>query len=153
MVRTEPNAADRRLIQLTAARGLELSPYQLERWRTAGLIPRPGPDTLVQVGSAKVYPSETAALVAGLLVCAPLCRTNEDLALLAFFNEIPVPSGPVRVALLKNYFPQYSKIRKRENEALQRIPAEHREQDRPWYDWAEAAAAVDMENKAAVRQM
>lgn len=153
MVRTEPNAADRHLIQLTAACGLELSPYQLERWRTAGLIPRPGPNTLVRVGNAKVYPLETAALVAGLLVCAPQCRTNEDLALLAFFNEVPVPCDPVRAALLRNYFPEYSKVRERENEELQRIPAEHRDQDRPWYDWAEAAAALDMENKTAVRQM
>lgn len=140
-------------MQFTAASGLELSPYQLERWRTAGLIPRPGPDTLVRIGNTKVYPPETAVLVAGLLVCAPLCRTNGDLALLAFFNEVPVPSDPVRSALLKNYFPQYSKSRKRESEALQRIPAEHREKDRPWYDWAEAAAALDMENKAAVQQM
>ncbi|MFD9194769.1 hypothetical protein ACFWCA_41980 [Streptomyces phaeochromogenes] len=153
MVRTEPNPADRHLIQFAAAFGLELSPYQLERWRTAGLIPRPGPDTLVRIGNTKVYPPETAVLVAGLLVCAPLCRTNGDLALLAFFNEVPVPSDPVRSALLKNYFPQYSKSRKRESEALQRIPAEHREKDRPWYDWAEAAAALDMENKAAVQQM
>jgi hypothetical protein len=89
----------------------------------------------------------------GLLVCAPRCRTIDDLALLAFFNEVPVPVDPVRAALLRAYFPQYSKARERENQALQRIPAEHRDQEEPWYDWAEAAAFVDMENQAAVQQM
>lgn len=152
MVRTKPSAADRHLIRLTAASGLELNPYRLERWRAAGLIPRPGTDTLVRIGTAEVYTPETAALVAGLLVCAPLCRTNEDLALLAFFNEVPVPLDPVRAALLKN-FPQYSKVRERANEELQQIPAEHRDEAEPEYNWAEAAAALDMEHKAAVRQM
>lgn len=152
-MRSEPNAADRHLIRIAAKSGLKLSPYQLERWRTVGLIPRPGPDTLVRIGNVKVYPPETAALVTGLLVCAPLCRTSEDLALLAFFNEVPVPFDFLRAALLKNYFPEYCKVRSREKEALQRIPVEHRERDRPWYDWAEAAAALDMEDKVAVRQM
>ncbi|MGW6309011.1 hypothetical protein [Streptomyces niveus] len=153
MVRTQPNAADSHLIRITAASGLKLSPYQLERWRTAGLIPRPGPDTQVKIGDTKVYPPQTAALVAGLLVCAPHCRSIDDLALLALFNEVPVPFDPVRAALLTAYFPQYSKDREQKDEALQRIPAKHRGQEEPWYDWAEAAAFVDMENQAAVRQM
>ncbi|WP_153182963.1 hypothetical protein [Streptomyces sp. E5N298] len=141
------------MIRTAAASGLKLSPYQLERWRTAGLIPRPGPDTLLNVGNTKVYPPQTAALVAGLLVCAPLCGTHDDLALLAFFNEVPLPLAPVRAALLKAYFPQYSKAREQVNRALQRIPAEHLCQEEPWYDWAEASAFVDMENQAAGRQM
>ncbi|MFF9592305.1 hypothetical protein ACF1FX_24300 [Streptomyces sp. NPDC014646] len=153
MVRTEPSAADRHLIRCTAASGLELSPYRLERWRKAGLIPRPGPKTLVRIGTAEVYKPETVALVAGLLVCAPSCRTNEDLALLAFFNEVPVPSDPVRAALLKNYFVQYSKDRERKDEEWQRIPDDFRAEAEPEYNWAEAAAALDMEHKAAVRQM
>lgn len=93
------------MIRTAAASGLKLSPYQLERWRTAGLIPRPGPDTLLNVGNTKVYPPQTAALVASLLVCAPLCRTHDDLALLAFFNEVPLPLAPVRAALLKRISP------------------------------------------------
>lgn len=153
MVRTEPNAADRHLIRLTAASGLTLSPYRLERWRAAGLIPRPGPDTLMRMGDREVYPPETAALVAGLLVCAPLCRSTADLALLAFFNDVPVPADPVRAALLQAYFPHYSRHRGQVDGALQRIPVIARDHDRPWYDWAEAAAALDMEDKAAVRQM
>lgn len=140
-------------MQVTAACGLKVSPYQLERWRAAGLIPRPGPDTQVKIGKTQVYWPETAVLVAGLLACAPLCRTLDDLALLAFFNDVPVPVDPVRAALLKTYFPQYRKTRERENEALQQIPAEHRGQEGPWYDWAEAAAFVDMENQAVVQQM
>ncbi|GGQ85239.1 hypothetical protein GCM10010216_53830 [Streptomyces flaveolus] len=152
MVRTQPGAADGHLIQLAAASGLKLSPYQLERWRAAGLVPRPG-DTQVKIGSATVHTPRTAALVAGLLVCASRCRTTDDLALLAYFNEVPVPLDPVRTALLKAYFPQYSQAREREDEALQRIPAEHRGQEGSWYDWAEVAASLDMENKAAVQQM
>jgi hypothetical protein len=153
MVRTQPSAADSHLIRIAAASGLKLSPYQLERWRTAGLIPRPGPDTQVKIGNTRVYPPQTAALVAGLLVCAPRCRTIDDLALLAFFNEVPVPFDPVHAALLRAYFPQYSKARERGSEALQRIPVGHRGQEGSWYDWAEAAAFVDMENQAAVQQM
>ncbi|MBT1105659.1 hypothetical protein [Streptomyces sp. Tu10] len=91
--------------------------------------------------------------MAGLLTCAPLCRSNDDLALLAFFNEVPVPSDPVRAALFKAYFPQYAKSRDQQNEELQRIPADFRDEARPEYDWAEATAALDMQNKEAVRQM
>ncbi|GAA5215908.1 hypothetical protein GCM10023323_66820 [Streptomyces thinghirensis] len=152
MVRTQPGAADSHLIRIIAVSGLKLSPYQLERWRTAGLVPRRS-DTQVTIGGSTVHAPQTVALVAGLLVCAPRCRTNDDLALLAWFNQVPVPLDPVRAALLKAYFPHYSKARERENEALQQIPAEHRGQEGPWYDWAEAAASVDMDNRSAVQQM
>lgn len=153
MVRTRPSTADSHLIRIAAASGLTLSPYQLERWRAAGLIPRPGPDTQLKIGSITVPTPQTVALVTGLLTCAPLCRTNDDLALLAFFNEVPLPLAPVRAALLKVYFPQYNKDREREGEALQRIPEEHHGQEGHWYDCAEAAASVDMENRTAVQQM
>lgn len=143
-MRTLPSAPDRHLIQAVAASGMKLSPYQLERWRTAGLIPRPGPDTLLRTGNTYIYTPETAVLVAGLLTRAPLCRSNDDLALLAFFNEVPVPSDPVRAALLKTYFPQYAKSRDQLNEELQRIPADFRDEARPEYDWAEATAALDI---------
>ncbi|MFD3880358.1 hypothetical protein [Streptomyces microflavus] len=153
MVRTEPSARDRHLIQAVAASGLKLSPYQLERWRAAGLIPRPGPGTLLRSGNTEIYTPETATLVAGLLTCAPLCRSHDDLALLAFFNEVPVPCEPVRTALLKTYFPQYTKVREQQSEELQRIPAQDRDEALPEYNWAEAAAALDMQNREAVRQM
>ncbi|CAM5672048.1 hypothetical protein SATRM34S_00033 [Streptomyces atroolivaceus] len=142
MVRTEPSAPDRHLIQAVAASGLKLSPYQLERWRAAGLIPRPGPDTLQRSGNTQIYTSETAALVAGLLTCAPLCRSHDDLALLAFFNEVPVPCAPVRAALLKTYFTQYTKGREQQSEELQRIPAQDRDAAPPEYNWAEGCGSV-----------
>ncbi|MER5985747.1 hypothetical protein [Streptomyces sp. NPDC001787] len=132
---------------------MKLSPYQLERWRTAGLIPRPGPDTLMRIGSTRVYRPETAALVTGLLTCAPRCRTTADLALLAFFNGVPVPCDPVRAALLAEYFPHYDEDRKRASAQFERIPAEDRDATVPEYNWAEATAAGDMEYTAAVRQM
>ena len=40
MARTGPSAADRWLISLLAARDLSVSAAQLERWRSAGLLPR-----------------------------------------------------------------------------------------------------------------
>ncbi|MER7805113.1 hypothetical protein ABTX71_32880 [Streptomyces parvulus] len=107
----------------------------------------------MKIENTTVHTPQIAALVAGLLVCAPLCRSNDDLALLAFFNEVHVPLDRVRAALLKVYFPEYSKAQVRAEEALQRIPAEHRDPEEPWYDWAEAAAFVDMENRTAVQQM
>lgn len=153
-MRTEPNAADRHLIRILARNGLQLSPYQLERWRTVGLIPRLGPHTLLRIGDSKVHPPATAVLVAGLATCAPLCRTQDDLALLAFFNEVPVPPDAVRAALAEVYFPQHAEAREQEYVHLQRIPADHRGEHGPEYDWAEAAAAPDTaEYKAAVRQM
>ncbi|MEV4339117.1 CRISPR-associated protein Cas5 [Streptomyces sp. NPDC049590] len=84
MVRSQPSAADRHLLRILERNGLKLSPYQLERWRTAGLIPRLGPHTLMRIGDSKIHTPATAVLVTGLATCAPLCRTHEDLALLAF---------------------------------------------------------------------
>ncbi|GAA2730006.1 hypothetical protein GCM10010360_10330 [Streptomyces nogalater] len=131
-----------------------MSPYRLERWRTAGLIPRPGPDTLLRIGDVKVYTPETACLVVGLLTWAPLCRTNEELALLAFFNGVPVPPDFLRIALAKAYFPQYTRTRDRQDAELRRIPADLRDEVAPEYNWAEAAAALDMaEYETAVGQM
>jgi hypothetical protein len=154
MVRSEPSAADRHLLRILERNGLKLSPYQLERWRTAGLIPRLGQHTLMRIGDSKIHTPATAVLVTGLATCAPLCRTHEDLALLAFFNEVPVPPDAVREALAKVYFPQHAEAREQENVHLQRIPVEHRGEHGPEYDWAEAAAASDMdEYEAAVRQM
>lgn len=40
MTRSAPSGADVALIAALADRGLDVSPYQLERWRTAGLVPR-----------------------------------------------------------------------------------------------------------------
>ena len=40
MTRSAPSRADVALIDALADRGLDVSPYQLERWRTAGLLPR-----------------------------------------------------------------------------------------------------------------
>jgi hypothetical protein len=154
MVRSMPNAADQCLIRIAAASGLELSASRLERWRTAGLIPRPGPETLIKLGNSRVYPAETAALVVGLLECAKRCRTTNDLVLLAFFNEVPVPFDPVRVALASAYFGTYIQSRSKEQEVLDSVPAEHREADPPEYNWAEARAELDMKQHSdAVRQM
>ncbi|WP_371749521.1 hypothetical protein OG302_39245 [Streptomyces sp. NBC_01283] len=154
MVRNTPNAADRHLIRVAAASGLELSAARLERWRAAGLIPRPGPDTLIRIGSARVYPLETAALVMGLLECAKRCRTVDDLVLLAFFNGVPVPAPPVRVALARTYFGSYLQQRDEEQTVLDSVPAQHREADPPEYNWAEVAAELDMaRHRYAVRQM
>ncbi|MEU5084581.1 MULTISPECIES: hypothetical protein [Streptomyces] len=105
-------------------------------------------------GDSKIHTPATAVLVAGLATCAPLCRRHEDLALLAFFNEVPVPPDAVREALADVYFPQHAEAREQENMHLQRIPVEHRGEHGPEYDWAEAVAASDMEEyEAAVRQM
>ncbi|UQT60867.1 hypothetical protein M4V62_40580 [Streptomyces durmitorensis] len=154
MVRNTPNAADRHLIRIAAASGLELSAARLERWRAAGLIPRPGPDTLIQVGGSRVHPVETAALVLGLLECARHCRAVDDLVLLAFFNGVPVPTQPVRIALAKAFFGTYVQRRDDERAALDSVPAEHRDADPPEYNWAEAAAELDMaHHRDAVRQM
>src|ERR1039457_1527832 len=40
MPRSPASRADRELIAALADRGLRVSPYQLERWRTTGLLPR-----------------------------------------------------------------------------------------------------------------
>ena len=40
MPRGNPSRVDAGLIQMLAERGLTVSPYQLERWRAAGLLPR-----------------------------------------------------------------------------------------------------------------
>lgn len=92
-------------MRIADASGLKLSAAKLERWRAAGLIPRPGPDTLIRIGSSRVYPLETAALVIGLLESDQHCRTTPDLSLLAFFNGVQVPAGPVRTALAHTFFP------------------------------------------------
>jgi hypothetical protein len=40
MPRSQPSRADAALLAALAGQGLHASPYQLERWRTAGLLPR-----------------------------------------------------------------------------------------------------------------
>ncbi|OEV13154.1 hypothetical protein AN218_04920 [Streptomyces nanshensis] len=141
-------------MRVAEASGMNLSVARLERWRKAGLIPRPGPDTLVQCGWKQVYPLETAQLVVGLLTCCARSRTIDDLALLAFFSEVPVPIEPVKAALARTYFTHRVAQQSKEQQLFEAIPQVHREADSAEYNWAEVAADLDMQqHRDAVRQM
>lgn len=87
MPRSGPGAADRELIGQLAARGLEVSVAQLERWRHAGLLPanprdRPGRGR----GSVSRLAPETTEIAA---VLARHARQGRDLrlAVLGWFAE------------------------------------------------------------------
>lgn len=126
MARGKPNSADQLLMRVAEASGMNLSVARLERWRKAGLVPRPGPDTLVQRGRHRVYPLETAQLVVGLLAFSAHARTVDDLALLAFFNEVPVPITPVKTALARVYFTRRIERQTQEQQLFEAIPQAHR---------------------------
>jgi hypothetical protein len=87
MPRSGPGAADRELISQLAARGLEVSAAQLERWRRASLLPanardRPGRGR----GSVSRLAPETTEIAAAL---AQHARQGRDLrlAVLGWFAE------------------------------------------------------------------
>ncbi|WP_162952341.1 hypothetical protein [Streptomyces hundungensis] len=153
MTRGTPTSADQHLIDIMATHDVKLSVARLERWRTAGLIPRPGPGTLIRSSGKLIYRWETVALVSGLLTCASSARRLDDLVLLAFFNDVKVPAQRVKVSLAKTFFPRYFARREEEHQELENIPQDDRDAATPEYNWAEVAGALDMRDGAAVKQM
>ena len=71
MPRGAPSKADTALVEYLAGQGLEISPYQLERWRLAGLLPRPVRRGLGRgTGSVSAYPegADTCAHILALAI-------------------------------------------------------------------------------------
>jgi hypothetical protein len=99
MPRSPASDADQQLIAGAARHGATVTAYQLERWRTSGLLARnprgyPGQGH----GSTSGPPPGAAGLVAWLAANARPGRRPADLALLAFAEGLPVPEDTVRSA-------------------------------------------------------
>ncbi|AGZ42007.1 hypothetical protein [Actinoplanes friuliensis] len=108
MPRSPAGAADHELILILALDGFTVSPYQLERWRTAGLLPRNQRRGLGRGrGSVSVLSPEAVECARMLERCS---RTGPDLvgrilwrfydlAMVSFQDATAIPEHPVRKAL------------------------------------------------------
>lgn len=156
MTRSAPHSADRALLLLAASHGLSLTASKLERWRQAGLVPRPTPVWTAQGKSIWQYPPGTEELVACLAFCdSQWPRVGaEDLGLLAFFHGVAVPAPSVKRFLAKAYFPSRTSHRAEEKRHHDRVEQGWQTLATPEYNWAEARAQTDTErDKTATQQM
>lgn len=83
------------------ARDVDVSPYQLERWRAAGLLAHPrrrggGRGR----GSTSAYPPEALEAVLGITTVARQGRNNHLAALALFAKKLPVTEKAVRDAFI-----------------------------------------------------
>jgi hypothetical protein len=100
MPRSAPSRADVALLAALAAQGMHASPYQLERWRTAGLLPRNRRRGLGR-GRGSVSELDTTALVraTGLAQAARQGRALPGGHVIdRFALGLPVPEARVRAA-------------------------------------------------------
>jgi len=86
MVRTAPSQADIELIAMLAARGVVVSATQLERWRRAGLLPRPQVSSDGRLGTRVTHPGGLADLVASVARHARRGRPLEITAFAVFLD-------------------------------------------------------------------
>ncbi|MGW1976495.1 hypothetical protein [Streptomyces sp. NPDC001889] len=151
MTRSAPSMADQILLTVANRAGLPLTAGRLQRWRREGLVP-----VFPRVGVRRVIPEGADELVMGLAFCdrmAPRLPPG-DLALLAFFNEVPVPHAPVKAALARAYFGARFEREKIELRAYERITPGFQDLLPPEDNHADVAASVALdEGSAAVRQM
>lgn len=117
MPRSSVGAADQRLIGLLASVGASVSPYQLERWRTLGLMPR---NIRRGLGRGRGSFSEPAddALACARFLC--LCTRNShhivenvvwnfyEVSAVSPSHANALPETPIRGALLLNISRQSS---------------------------------------------
>lgn len=98
--RTLPSAADQQLIEHAARHGFTITAKQLAGWRKAGLLPRniPGGGLGRGRGSTSTPRPESFDLVVALARLAGRGRRPNDLALLLFAEDLPVPARTVRDA-------------------------------------------------------
>ena len=100
MPRGAPSRADSELLAALAGEGHAVSAYQLERWRLAGLLPRPARQALGRgAGSASAYPAEAADCARLLAVTAGQGRSLHLAALSLYVAALPVDSASVRAAM------------------------------------------------------
>jgi hypothetical protein len=100
MPRSQPSRADAALIGALAAQGLHASPYQLERWRAAGLLPRNRRHGLGRGrGSVSDFDETTLLCAIGLATQARQGRaTIGGHVIERFAGGLPLPEATVRAA-------------------------------------------------------
>lgn len=138
-------------MDLTAADGNPVSVAQLERWRRSGLLPAPDRVFLGRAGTRTSYPQEVKDLARVLARRHRPGRPLDDTVLLAFFCESArIPEIPLKLALVRTYFPH----RQRHRDAVARIadavPDDSGSEQDIYYDWAEAKAVLDVEEGGMV---
>lgn len=83
MTRTGPSAADQALLELLAARGVVVTASQLERWRHAGLAPRPRHVHVGRRGSRAEYEKPLEQIADHVAAVAARSRRGQPAALTA----------------------------------------------------------------------
>lgn len=83
MTRTGPSVTDRALLEVLAARGVVVSASQLERWRHAGLVPRPRQVHLGRGGSRAQFDQPLEEVAEHVAAVAARSRRGQSAALTA----------------------------------------------------------------------
>src|SRR5580658_1961640 len=97
--RGRPSHADVTLITELAAHGLTVSAAQLERWRAAGLLPKPERRWLGRgAGSTSAYPPGAFRIAAQLSAVTGQGYTLHHAALALFVGGHHVDEAPLRAA-------------------------------------------------------
>ncbi|MDY0810616.1 hypothetical protein [Kitasatospora purpeofusca] len=155
MPRSAPTGAYRELMDLTAADGNPISVSQLERWRRERLLPAPDRVFLGRAGTRTSYPQEVKDLARALARRHRPGRLLDDTVLLAFFcDSAPTPELPLKLALVRTYFPHRERHRDTVARTTDAVPDDPGSERDIYYDWAEAEAVLEVEGGGtAVRQM
>ncbi|MFE4972882.1 hypothetical protein ACFRAR_12295 [Kitasatospora sp. NPDC056651] len=155
MPRSAPTGAYRKLMDLTAADGNPVSVAQLERWRRSGLLPAPDRVSLGRAGTSTSYPQEVKDLARALARRHRPGRRLDDTVLLAFFcDSARIPELPLKLALVRTYFPYRQRHRDEVARIADAVPDDPGFEQDVYYDWAEAEAVLDVkEGGMAIRKM
>lgn len=142
-------------MDLAAADGNPVSVAQLERWRRVGLLPAPDRVFLGRSGTRTSYPQEVKDLARALARRHRPGRLLDDTVLLAFFcDNARIPELPLKLALVRTYFPHRERHRDNVARIVDAVPHDPGSERDIYYDWAEAEAVLDVkEGGMAIRRM
>ncbi|PWJ55088.1 hypothetical protein SAMN06264364_1049 [Quadrisphaera granulorum] len=104
MPRSGPSTADQELLEAVSNAGLQVSPAQLERWRSAGLVPRNDHTGLGRgLGSSSSVPPEAVAATIAMAVHTRAGRSRHQAVLEWFLRAslgthrgVVLPEPPIR---------------------------------------------------------
>ncbi|MFI9787877.1 hypothetical protein ACIHEI_30865 [Kitasatospora sp. NPDC051984] len=152
MPRSAPTGAYHELMVLTAADGNPVSHAQLERWRREKLLPAPDRVYLGgQAGTRTSYPQEVKDLARALARRHRPGRRLDDTVLLAFFcDSARIPEVPLKLALIRTYFPDRERHRDAAAKIVDAVPADPGSERDIYYDWAEAEAILEVKKGGMV---
>ncbi|MGW4694367.1 hypothetical protein ACWEO1_18505 [Kitasatospora cineracea] len=138
-------------MDLTAADGNPVSHAQLERWRRARLLPAPDRVSLGRGGTRTTYSQEVKDLARALARRHRPGRLLDDTVLLVFFcDSARIPELPLKLALVRTYFPHRERHRDEVARIMDAVPDDPGSERDIYFDWAEAEAVLEVEEGGMV---